>query len=570
MMETHNLHNINIYNYYNFKKKSNNIRTTNKFATKLTNYCLEEIFKYLKDDKTTLFSCILINRSWSELAIPILWSRPFENPMYGNNINIFWTYISCLSIEKKQLLANKGIKLSDPKKKPLFDYPKYLKGFDCLNFQIALSQWVGKTGLHQNSKNLMDKLSPAELKYKTELCNQLIGPYLLTHSKNLRHLKYDHDSTGLINILNLYSNNEIFQIFSKLETLELKDTIFHENWVSRAERFSQLASKLSLFNRNLQNISILLEIGKKKQIQLRYCKPILDLIKYQYNLKYLKICEFWNTWSNCCSDLFYDALESQSNSLTYLSLTRFTQYHLLLPVLTKCKNLETLEFWTIREQDQDERELNREDFANLTSSKQQIFIKRLICYDHGDDPHFLTLVRGIIIKMANRNLKELKFQNVTTELLDIINLYCSKISNLYLTIDNLTLDHFLPILSIFNNIEYLYLFEYRKISLTFELIVRIAKSIPKSLYYLDITFHLTPTMLKILFENCSSRLKVLVLHIDGMDDKYLEAIINYAERYKSLNTFNFDGNDIKFSRKVYKKAKKIIPVIRNFRTFTLY
>ncbi|POG81513.1 hypothetical protein GLOIN_2v1505648, partial [Rhizophagus irregularis DAOM 181602=DAOM 197198] len=69
--------------------------TTNKFATKLTNYCLEEIFKYLKDDKTTLFSCILINRSWSELAIPILWSRPFENPMYGNNINIFWTYISC-------------------------------------------------------------------------------------------------------------------------------------------------------------------------------------------------------------------------------------------------------------------------------------------------------------------------------------------------------------------------------------------------------------------------------------------------------------------------------------------
>ncbi|GBB95812.1 hypothetical protein RclHR1_02620003 [Rhizophagus clarus] len=568
-METYNLyHNIgikaNIHNGNIVKK-----RTIYK-TTKLTNYCLEEIFKYLKDDKPTLFTCILINRSWSEVAIPILWARPFENPMYGNNINIFWTYISCLPIEKKVLLANKGIKLSNPKKKPLFEYTKYLKGFDCLNFQIALSQWVGKTGIHQNSKNLMDKLSPAELKSKTELCNQIIGPYLLTHSKNLKQLKYDHDSTGLINILNIYSTNEIFQIFSRLETLELKDTIFHENWVSRAERFSQLASKLSICNHNLQNISISLEIGKKKQIPLRYCKPILDLIKYQNNLKYLKICEFWNTWNICSSELFFDALRSQSHSLTYLSLTRLSQYHLLLPVLTKCKNLETLEFWTIKEQDQDERELiNREDFANLTSSRQQIFIKRLICYDHGDDSNFLTLVRGIIIKMANRNLKELKFQNVTTELLDIINLYCSKISNLYLTIDNLTLEHFLPILSILNNIETLYLFEYKKISLTFELIVRIAKSIPKSLYYLDITFQLTPTMLKILFENCSSRLKVLVLHIDGMDDRYLEAIIEYTLRYKSLNTFNFDGNDIKFSRKVYKKAKKIIPVIRNFKTFFL-
>jgi hypothetical protein len=67
-----------------------------------------------------------------------------------------------------------------------------------------------------------------------------------------------------------------------------------------------------------------------------------------------------------------------------------------------------------------------------------------------------------------------------------------------------------------------------------------------------------------------ARLNVLVLHIDGMDDKYLEAVIGYAERYQSLDTFKFDGNNIKFSRKMYKKAKKIISVIRNFRTFTLY
>src|SRR5581483_7618796 len=139
-----------------------NSTTKSSLASKLTLNCLEEICKHLKDDKSSLFSCILLNRSWCKMAIPVLWSRPFANPMYGNNLNIFWTYISSLPIDKKRLLASRGIKLSNLKRKPLFDYPKYLKGFDCLNFQIALNQWVGKTGLHLSSNNLMDRLSPAE------------------------------------------------------------------------------------------------------------------------------------------------------------------------------------------------------------------------------------------------------------------------------------------------------------------------------------------------------------------------------------------------------------------------
>ncbi|CAG8481627.1 2395_t:CDS:1 [Funneliformis mosseae] len=541
--------------------KFNDISMKDSLASKLTYDCLEEICKHLKNDKASLFSCILLNRSWCKMAIPVLWSRPFENPMYGNNLNIFWIYISCLSMNEKQRLESKGIRLSKPSQRPLFDYPKYLRGFDCLNFQIAINQWVGKTGLHFNTNNVMDKLSPTELKSKTELCNQILGPFLLSHSKNLRHLKYDHDSTGISNILTAYSSNEFFQMFIKLETLELKDTIFHENWVSRAERISQFASKLSLCNRKLQNISIALEIGMKKQIQPKYCRSILELIKSQNHLRTLEICEFWNS---SCSNLFFDALKSQSNSLTYLSLTRLSQYHLLLPVLLQCKNLVTLEFWTIKEQD--ERDL---DFAGLTCSKRQLSIKKFICYDHGDDPDFLTLVRGIIIRMANKNLRELKFQNVTVELLDLIQIYTSNISNLYLTIDYSTLLHLLPILSSLRNLESLYLFEYKKISLTFELIVHMAKSIPKSLSYLDITFHLTPVMLKILLENCPARLNVLVLHIDGMDDKYLKVLIEYAQRYQSLDTFKFDGDKIKFSYEMYNKAESVISVIRNFRTFTL-
>src|SRR3989337_988958 len=86
----------------------NDINTKDGYVSKLI--CLEEICKHLKDDKASLFSCILINRSWCEMTIPLLWSRPFENPLYGNHLNIFWTYISCLPMDEKQRLMNKGIK----------------------------------------------------------------------------------------------------------------------------------------------------------------------------------------------------------------------------------------------------------------------------------------------------------------------------------------------------------------------------------------------------------------------------------------------------------------------------
>src|ERR1044072_9563136 len=117
---------MDTYNYTTkLYKHHRHTLTKSSFASKLTYDCLEEICKHLKDDRSSLFSCILLNRSWCKMAIPVLWSRPFVNPMYGNNLNIFWTYVACLPIDKKQLLANKGIKLSNLKQEPLFDYPKY-------------------------------------------------------------------------------------------------------------------------------------------------------------------------------------------------------------------------------------------------------------------------------------------------------------------------------------------------------------------------------------------------------------------------------------------------------------
>ena len=54
--------------------------------SQLPSDCLNEIFEYLKDDKVTLRSCLLVNRLWCEVSVRILWK----------SIRNYNTLIACL------------------------------------------------------------------------------------------------------------------------------------------------------------------------------------------------------------------------------------------------------------------------------------------------------------------------------------------------------------------------------------------------------------------------------------------------------------------------------------------
>ncbi|GBC02735.1 hypothetical protein RclHR1_04790004 [Rhizophagus clarus] len=69
--------------------------------------CLHGIFEYLEDDETTLYSCILVNRLWCEVAVKFYWSQ----------IRNFKTLIACLPDESKKTLNKNGIIISTPTSK---------------------------------------------------------------------------------------------------------------------------------------------------------------------------------------------------------------------------------------------------------------------------------------------------------------------------------------------------------------------------------------------------------------------------------------------------------------------
>src|SRR4051794_25914147 len=65
--------------------------------------CLHIVFNHLKHDRSSLFSCIQVNRLWCRLAMPYLWHHPFE---YSNPKGHFLirTLLSFLPQNAKQIL----------------------------------------------------------------------------------------------------------------------------------------------------------------------------------------------------------------------------------------------------------------------------------------------------------------------------------------------------------------------------------------------------------------------------------------------------------------------------------
>src|SRR6266498_4084376 len=82
--------------------------------------CLNDILEHLRDDKDedTLRSCLLVNRLWCKVSVPILWT----------NIQNYDTLITCLPKESKEILYKNGIIISTPTlKSPLFNYVTFIK-----------------------------------------------------------------------------------------------------------------------------------------------------------------------------------------------------------------------------------------------------------------------------------------------------------------------------------------------------------------------------------------------------------------------------------------------------------
>ncbi|RIA83955.1 hypothetical protein C1645_880217 [Glomus cerebriforme] len=90
--------------------------------SKLNKDILFLIFEELKKDSKTLFSCLMVNRVWSETVIPILWRNPWcYNINYNNKVHLFAIIASYLPDHNKKFLTRQELP-SISRQSLLFDY----------------------------------------------------------------------------------------------------------------------------------------------------------------------------------------------------------------------------------------------------------------------------------------------------------------------------------------------------------------------------------------------------------------------------------------------------------------
>src|SRR4051812_41194782 len=118
-------------------------------AMTLPKECWQEILKNIPiEDKKTLRSCLMVNRSMCKIVILVLWNNPFrylqDKPhnqsiqrkfsehddtirMKTNQKKLINVYLSCMDDESLNILNDHGIQITKRDKPTLFDYPSLLR-----------------------------------------------------------------------------------------------------------------------------------------------------------------------------------------------------------------------------------------------------------------------------------------------------------------------------------------------------------------------------------------------------------------------------------------------------------
>jgi hypothetical protein len=543
----------------------NSLNTQNKVIIpgKLSIECFEQVLIYLKDDPGTLFSCLLVNRCWCRLSVPLLWCHPFEYHGFGElAANIIQVYISCLPVDELQILIDEGLELPECQP-PLFDYPRYLQSFESAHFTGAIMSWLSTK---VNTKTLASVLEDRDMDISTNtyIVQTILGNLLFSRSKGIKDLDivhFDEDDDSLI--MDLTTFDDANRTLSRLEKLQFD----YSGWSEQGDKSSEIISNLFDFmtqsSHNIQHIYINITNISDQDLELpQIANSLSNLIKSQNNLRDLVMLEFWTPEA---AATIFEALPSQAHSLTYLRLHDLyqDQYLVLLQILPTLKNLETLQFINFRPD-------NDEPLRFKESSGTIINLKNLH-YQEEKSQMDVSSLMGPIIRMANLNLRTLSLASVTPDLVELIRQHCPNLTHLSLSLTTSEIPVSVSNLlssSVFLRHFSIYIYSSEFPFLTTDELKNFARSFPKSLLYFGFYLAIDSYILNYFLKECPASFQVLsVYRPETIEENLLKVIINYAKEKKSLrkllldsdvNIYSFEGSVISAT---IQEAKSIIPII---------
>src|SRR6266542_1498487 len=466
-------------------------RTKGKIDTpKLPSDCIEEILKSLdkENDRMSLYSWTLVNRSWCKVAISLLWNHPFTDMRFEGNETgylLIRTYISCLSDEAKQKLIDEGHNIKTTK--TLFDYPTYLKELHIGNVQASIGQWWKKS---------TDYMLKQKAQFQT--VETLILEMLFNKCNGLKKLDCQ--------LQQFFYNHTVFVSFAGTQKAvsRLNEIRIDCSSADHGHLFNLLTTIIN----DSQYINHIIVTPHDCLL----AQQIPKLIESQNNLtNFTMNSSLIGSFDPSRSASIFSSLTCQLNTLTNLDFRKIFIDWNSLEILTKCTKLKNLKFINCYQE---------EDItiSDTLCKSSQIRINRLTL--NNENHHLSTKTCTTIIMMSKNHLKGLAVDFFTPELSQIIH---TQIPNL----KSLAIRSIPPLQQIewihcSTSLSHLVLSDVGINSCLYSITIcqKIGQLLPKNLKHLQLEsrYNIAPESLTGLLESSIAKLEILSLDVEKFDD----------------------------------------------------
>ncbi|GBB86799.1 hypothetical protein RclHR1_13210006 [Rhizophagus clarus] len=155
---------------------------------------INEIIQYFHYDYKTLYSCILVNRLWCRLAIPLLWKDPFSIK-FPKSYHFIEMYLYNLNDDNKAKLNEYVIYNDLFPSNTIFNYSRFIQRLNTFQVCYSVEKWIATVRFsateEQNSRYFMRiaNLSHSQISNFTKLVYRLLFLTFIENEVNLHSLE---------------------------------------------------------------------------------------------------------------------------------------------------------------------------------------------------------------------------------------------------------------------------------------------------------------------------------------------------------------------------------------------
>jgi hypothetical protein len=480
---------------------------------------INEVIQYFRYDYKTLHSCILVNRLWCRLTVPLLWEDPFSIK-FPKNYRFIEIYLNNLNEDYKAKLNEYVIHNLFPSNYTLFNYPSFIQHFDTDKVRNSIEKWI-KTAT------------------KEQYSNYLILNTNLSYSQTANFAKFIYKSLFLIfieNEVNLHSfevtvlNDTEIVYFDEIFELILQNPNFICNIknfkLDLDEETDNLAKFLEIINSNCCSISSLYFLFPFPLHNSDYLineKSLSQIINSQENLK--KILYGYNDFPlhHSLLSLKYPNCSNTLNTIIFYHID-FKNIIILSEVFNQLNVLESIHIVFCYS-------LNSKFVQQINNITKPFKLKSLFL----DEILQIESLEPLIQKSANHleNFGSVNRSQLLARLLDLVREYCSKIKFLYLAggINDQNINLITSLIeSIKRNLNYLYI-KTPNIEFISIILRNLGQILPYRLEYLSLHLNMNNISDLEVFLKNSQNTFIKKLLISNIKKEENEGIFPYIKEY---------------------------------------